>query len=887
MDDLKIIISATINKDAENKLQQELDNISKKLKLTIQNASVAGSKTSQSYEQSAKSIGRYESGLNNLIHLYKMKEVTDRKFLDTMELMKSKTQFTTLSLQKQEQVMSLLEKAEKNYQKVSDQGINIRKQQAVELEKKNKINKETIGTFQQLTGEQVKSADVAKVLSQQYGNLEVRGHSLNQTTGAYNVTLKQNAKENLVLKGTIDQSTGALRVQNQVVEQARNIQLGLAEQFKIAISRSITWGVAMGVLYGNLRKLREGLSFLVELDKQLTEISMITGITRDQTRELAQEYAILGREIGKTVLEISAVNKELIRQGLSIEVAKDRLEAILKLSATANITTEQSLAIITSSVNAMGEAVDKTTDVLLKAGAVSASSVEQIGEAFTKTASSAKATGVSIENLTALLATMIEITQESPSSLGNSMKTLLARFNKINQETGELNTEINQVQKAFESVNVTFLDSAGQIRSVDDLLDDLSEKWLYLDKNTKLYIATQAAGVRQQNRFLAIMENYNRTQEIQNELVDVAGTTNKQYAEYLNSVEAAANRAKVAVEQMWLNTINSDLIKQFYNFSASLTTIIDNLGLLKVSFSALLTILILSSTTFKNLRTNIADNAKTMKTGQLITNSFSNSMVGLQIKTVAATVAVNALYAAITFGLSFAIAALGSYIANLIKKHKELKIQQDLMVSNLRNNREEIDKLVESYKNLYDIVGKSEEQEQEYIEIKNRLAELFPTIKAEIDEEGNARLKNIDIIEREINKVKELDEEKRKERMKEAEGIYTSNIKEIETLQEKINELENDINKIISNTEYDKLHIGLRKYIDNIREDIDNLKDSFYELKNENFDVFVQHMSDSFSELGVVIDNRIIDTIKILGKELTVTARFPIIINRITDYLKN
>ena len=165
--------------------------------------------------------------------------------------------------------------------------------------------------------------------------------------------------------------------------------------------------------------------------------------------------------------QISKVNTELVRQGLSLDVASERMEVILKLSAAAGIETSESLQIITSSVNAMGEGAEKTSDILLKAGAVSASSAAQIGEAFTKTASSARATGVSIENLTAIISTLIEVTQESPSSLGNSMKTLLARFNKVNEETGELNTEINNVQKAFESVGFTILDLDGQIRSVE------------------------------------------------------------------------------------------------------------------------------------------------------------------------------------------------------------------------------------------------------------------------------------------------------------------------------------------------------------------------------------------------------------------------------------
>lgn len=93
------------------------------------------------------------------------------------------------------------------------------------------------GTYTELKGEQQDASMVAKILSDAYGGLEIRGKSINKTNGQYTVTLKQSAKENLVLKGTIDQVTGALHVQNQTVTQARNVQLGFWEQMKVALQR--------------------------------------------------------------------------------------------------------------------------------------------------------------------------------------------------------------------------------------------------------------------------------------------------------------------------------------------------------------------------------------------------------------------------------------------------------------------------------------------------------------------------------------------------------------------------------------------------------------------------------------------------------------------------
>jgi len=41
----------------------------------------------------------------------------------------------------------------------------------------------------------------------------------------------------------------------------------------------------------------------------------------------------------------------------------------------------------------------------------------------------------------------------------NNGKRFWQGFNKINEETGELNKELNNVHKAFESVGITFLDA--------------------------------------------------------------------------------------------------------------------------------------------------------------------------------------------------------------------------------------------------------------------------------------------------------------------------------------------------------------------------------------------------------------------------------------------
>lgn len=63
---------------------------------------------------------------------------------------------------------------------------------------------------------------------------------------------------------------------------------------------------------------------------------------------------------------------------------------------------------------------------------------------------------------------------------------------------------------------------------------------------TQRYVATQAAGTRQQSRFIAMMQNYDRTMELVNATKNSKGASQKQFEKTLESMEAKVNNLKNA-----------------------------------------------------------------------------------------------------------------------------------------------------------------------------------------------------------------------------------------------------------------------------------------------------------------------------------------------------
>lgn len=80
------------------------------------------------------------------------------------------------------------------------------------------------------------------------------------------------------------------------------------------------------------------------------------------------------------------------------------------------------------------------------------------------------------------------------------MKSVVARFTEVKKDVSNLDSDIdlegfdiNKVDTALKSVGIQLKDEIGQIRDLDSVFLELSEKWNTLDRNTQRYIATIAA----------------------------------------------------------------------------------------------------------------------------------------------------------------------------------------------------------------------------------------------------------------------------------------------------------------------------------------------------------------------------------------------------------
>ena len=315
---------------------------------------------------------------------------------------------------------------------------------------------------------------------------------------------------------------------------------------------------------------REAVATITQLDKALTDQSMVTGKTRKETYQMLKQYQTMAVELGSTTKEISETATEYMRQGKTAQEALTLTQAAVSAAKVAAVSSSESINYLTTALNGFQLSTDqamKVSDKFAAVAATSATSYEEIATALSKVASQANLAGMSIDYTTALLAKGIETTREAPETIGTALKTIIARMREISDygETLDGSTDVNNVETQLAYVGIKLKDTNGELRSTEDVLDELGKKWDTLNSNQQAAIAKALAGTRQQSRLIAMMSDYERVTELQEVSLRSSGATMAQMEKYSNSLEASVNRLATSWEKIVSSIAQSDTIIAIVN----------------------------------------------------------------------------------------------------------------------------------------------------------------------------------------------------------------------------------------------------------------------------------------------------------------------------------
>lgn len=224
--------------------------------------------------------------------------------------------------------------------------------------------------------------------------------------------------------------------------------------------------------------LSSAYGYAQKLNKGLTDIAIVSDLSTEQLTAFAKTANQMAKDLSASTSDVVSGALIYYQAGLSNEEVIKRTETTIKLAQTSGESAEQISSYMTAIWNNFydgSKSIEYYADAISYLGAVTAASNADIAEGMQSFAATAETVGLSFEYGASALTLLRDVTQQSASTIGNSLKTIFARLSSLEMgDTLEDGTDLTKYSKALSTVGVDVLDINGNLRDMDDILDDLS-----------------------------------------------------------------------------------------------------------------------------------------------------------------------------------------------------------------------------------------------------------------------------------------------------------------------------------------------------------------------------------------------------------------------------
>lgn len=253
-------------------------------------------------------------------------------------------------------------------------------------------------------------------------------------------------------------------------------------------------------------------SSLAELQKQL-----------DANEGGAKQYA---GTLGELALKYGENNNALVKSaadfkaaGYDIDTSLQLVKSSLDLAIAGSIDTSAAVDVMNRSLAGfkvpagdVAREAQHIGDVLNKAADLTKSGFSEIAAGFADLSPIAKQTGLSIEETTAILTTVIDVFG-SGSEAANGLKSGFLSLVDPSKESA----------KAMADLGVEYKNSDGTLKSVKQILSELAPAFNRVDESQRLAAASTIFGKDQAAKLVQVMVSYNEAMDLADKLTRQAG----------------------------------------------------------------------------------------------------------------------------------------------------------------------------------------------------------------------------------------------------------------------------------------------------------------------------------------------------------------------------
>lgn len=374
------------------------------------------------------------------------------------------------------------------------------------------------------------------------------------------------------------------------MQQAQRSASGLSASFKEIAGAKLKYDAINAIKI----QAESAVKAVTDLNQAMTLVGMtMSNMTDASLNSLKQQSLSMAKELSTYTKTVTDAITIYANENESATSMLTKAQPTVLLSAASGMKASAAADAIQGILNQFGMAEDQAmhvADVTEKLSTEIAldfsEGCNKIADAVSVSGSVVDEAGMDFEKYASIVAAVAENTRQSGSVIGNAMKTI---FSRISRSKDGLTTdaEMSDAEAALKSVGVSVRGADGDLRDISDTLDNLNEVWGTLNKSQKSYVSEQAAGVRQGNIFRAMMDNYNKALQLEQDALDSNGTAMEINEKRADSINGKLEKLSATMTQLYSDALPEEAIEGMLDFATSIANVVDNLGLLQGAIVAL------------------------------------------------------------------------------------------------------------------------------------------------------------------------------------------------------------------------------------------------------------------------------------------------------------
>ena len=236
-----------------------------------------------------------------------------------------------------------------------------------------------------------------------------------------------------------------------------------------------------------------------KFESAMSDVAAISGASGDELQALTDKAQEMGATTKFSASESAAALKYMAMAGWDTEAMLNGINGVMQLAAASGEDLASTSDIVTDAMTAFGLSADQSTrfaNVLAQTANRSNTSVALMGETFKYVAPVAGALGYSIEDASVAIGLMANSGIKG-SQAGTSLKNVLTNLAK----------PTDQVQSYMDKLNISLTDSAGNVKPLNQLLNEMRDGFNGLTEAEKAEYAAGIAGKEGMSGLLAIVNS--------------------------------------------------------------------------------------------------------------------------------------------------------------------------------------------------------------------------------------------------------------------------------------------------------------------------------------------------------------------------------------------